>query len=406
MNARPPIWITGVGMATPLGFDYGTVSRKLLNGTAGIVAIDDPELSKLSSRIAGRIGPVPTPFGWNAADFARLDELYQAILWCCTGALRDADWWDRRHELRIGLVLGIGAEWMRFWDVDSQRGGNRAVQPRPDEEGIVHIARRQLELTGPASVVSAACASGNVALAHAQRWLRLGWVDLCLAGGCDLQLTPMTLSGFCNLRVVSRRNEDPAAASRPFDRDRDGFVPGEGGAVFLLEPADRARRRGARAYGELAGNGASCDASHLVIPSDNPEPAAAALRRCLTDAGLNSEDVDYLNAHGTATPVGDVCEARVIRTVFGEGTDRVAVSSTKSMTGHMLSGAAAMEALACLVALQNQAVPPTINLDAPDPECPLDHVPNEARLRKVDVAVSNSFGFGGSNCCVAFRKVA
>jgi 3-oxoacyl-[acyl-carrier-protein] synthase II len=216
----------------------------------------------------------------------------------------------------------------------------------------------------------------------------------------------MSLAGFGNLRALSRRNDDPASASRPFDRDRDGFVMGEGGAMFVLEPAASARRRGARAYAEIAGFGASSDAFHMIIPSSNPEPAAGALRAALADAAVNPDEIDYLNAHATSTPVGDRAEARVLQIVLGEAIRKVAVSSTKSMTGHLLSAAAAVEALACLVALDHQAIPPTINLDDPDPECDLCHVPHQARLQRVRIAVSNSFGFGGSNACLVLRKVA
>jgi 3-oxoacyl-[acyl-carrier-protein] synthase II len=220
-----------------------------------------------------------------------------------------------------------------------------------------------------------------------------------------MAVTPMSLAGFGNLRALSRRNAEPRAASRPFDRNRDGFVMGEGGAVFVLEGAPRARRRGARPYAEVAGYGASSDAHNMVIPSPDPEPAVAAMRQALADAGLNPDQVDYINAHATSTPVGDAAEARVLHTVFGEAVRRVPISSTKSMTGHLLTAAAAVEALACLVAMRQRALPPTINLDEPDPECDLCHVANEARPASVRVAVSNSFGFGGSNTCLVLRAV-
>ena len=235
--------------------------------------------------------------------------------------------------------------------------------------------------------------------------MRHGLADVVLAGGCDLWLTPMALAGFGNLRVLSRRNDAPAAASRPFDRDRDGFVMGEGGAMLALEPAAAARRRSARAYADLAGCGATGDASHLVIPSPDPAPAVRAVRRAMADAGVAPDEVGYINAHGTATLVGDRTEAKIIHEVLGPATAAVPVSSTKSMTGHLLSAAAAVEALACLVALDRQAVPPTINLDHPDPECDLCHVPHVAQERPVRVVVSNSFGFGGCNNCVVLRKV-
>jgi 3-oxoacyl-[acyl-carrier-protein] synthase II len=262
-----------------------------------------------------------------------------------------------------------------------------------------------LGLGGPAVAVAAACASGGFALGLGRQWIERGWVDLCVAGSCDL-VTPMAYAGFRNLRALSRREGPPAAASRPFDRDRDGFVMGEGGAALVLESDAAAKRRGARVYGEFAGFGATSDASHMVIPGSDPQPASRAVRQALDDASLDPDDVDYVNAHAAGTPVGDRAEANALRLALGEAAPRVPVSSTKSMTGHLLSGAAAVEALACLVAIGRQAVPPTINLDQPDPECELLHVPHTARPARVRVAASTSFGFGGSNTCLLFREAA
>src|SRR5262249_33398428 len=222
---------------------------------------------------------------------------------------------------------------------------------------------------------------------------------------CDLGVTPLCLAGFGNLRALSRRNGDPEGASRPFDRDRDGFVMSEGGAVFVLEPAPLVRQRSARVYGCIAGCGASSDAYNMVIPSPHPEPAVAAMRQALADARIDPTDVDYVNAHATSTPVGDIAEARVLEEVFGPALARVPVSSTKSMTGHLLTAAAAAEAVACLAAMDRRAVPPTINLENPDPECRLCHVANQARPHTVRTAVSNSFGFGGSNTCLVLTAV-
>ena len=250
--------------------------------------------------------------------------------------------------------------------------------------------------------IAAACASSGFALSLGRQWVRSGLVDLCLAGGCDL-ITPMAYAGFYNLRALSRRDGDPEKASRPFDRDRDGFVMGEGGAVFVLEPASRARRRGARAYAELAGCGATSDAAHMVIPSSDPQPASRAIQLALADAGVNPDEVDYVNAHAAGTPVGDRAESHALQLALGEAVASVPVSSTKSMTGHLLSAAAAVETLACIAALDQQAVPPTINLDNPDAECCLRHVPHQAQSRPVRIVASNSFGFGGSNVCLLLR---
>ncbi len=266
MNHSEPVWVTGVGTANPLGHHFDTVAANLLAGASGVGPITDLPLDEHSCRIAGRVGPLGTPHGWDAAAFARLDKLHQLILWCATEALVDAGHWDRRADLRVGLVLGMGAEWQQAWECDWHQGGDRVRALRGDEESLIHTVQRQMGLTGPATVVAAACASGNVALAQAQTWLKRGWVDICLAGACDMWVTPLALASFGRLRVLSRRNEDPIRASRPFDKGRDGFVMGEGGAMFVLEGAERARRRSARAYCELAGHGSTSDAFNLVIP--------------------------------------------------------------------------------------------------------------------------------------------
>jgi 3-oxoacyl-[acyl-carrier-protein] synthase II len=403
LSNRDEVWITGVGVASPLGNTYPEVAESLLAGRSGVRALSRFDTTEHPSRIGGEVELVPCPAGFTIAEFSRLHRLDQLALWCSAAALRDAGCWESRGASRIGLVLGTGAEWLLLWEADAHGGGRRVQEPDDEAEPLVARTRRRLQLSGPAVSVSAACASGNIALAQARRWLQLGWVDVCLAGACDMVMTPLSLAGFGNLRALSRRNDDPAGASRPFDRDRDGFVMGEGGAMFVLERAETARRRGARVYAEVAGCGASSDAHHMVIPSPSPEQAARAMRQALGDANVNPADVDYVNAHATSTPVGDVAEARVLAAVFGEALPSVPVSSTKSMTGHLLTAAAAIEAVACLVALERQVLPPTINLDNPDPECALCHVANHAQERRTRVVVSNSFGFGGSNTCLVLK---
>jgi 3-oxoacyl-[acyl-carrier-protein] synthase II len=388
-----------------LGHSYEAIAEGLLEGRSGVRTVTSFDVTDHPSQIAGQVDAVPCPPGWDAEEFGRLHRLEQVILSCCAAALRDAAYWADREDLRVGLVLGLGAEWLEVWETDANQGGTRVYCPWQNTESLLQTARRQLHLSGPAVSVSAACASGNYALAQARRWLEQGWVDICLAGACDMAVTPMSLAGFGNLRALSRRNAEPQAASRPFDRGRDGFVMGEGGAVFVLERADRARRRGGRVYAEVAGCGASSDAHNMVIPSPDPEPAVAAMRQALADACVAPQDVDYINAHATSTTRGDVCEARVLETVFQDAVRTIPVSSTKSMTGHLLTAAAAVEALACLVAIERSALPPTINLIDPDPECDLCHVPNQARPQAVRVAVSNSFGFGGSNTCLVLKAV-
>jgi 3-oxoacyl-[acyl-carrier-protein] synthase II len=335
-----------------------------------------------------------------SATGSRLD---RAARWCCKAALDDADWWTRRSEVRVGIVIGSAGELSSLWENDFLQGGRRVFQPQQHVELLARRLCRELGLTGPAVTMSAACASGNYAIALARRWLQLGWVDVCLAGACDFAITPITLASFGNLRALSRRNDDPAAASRPFDVDRDGFVMGEGGALFVLERAGQARRRGAHVYAEVAGCGASSDAYHMVIPSPHPEQAIAAMRQAIGDAQIDPDAIDYVNAHATGTLVGDIAEARVLQTVFGSHIETMPVTSTKSMTGHLLTAAAAVEALACLIAIDRQVVPPTINLDRPDPECRVRHVRNQAQSHRVRATASNSFGFGGSNTCLILR---
>lgn len=397
-----PVYITGIGAATPLGHDYDTIARNLLAGVSGVRRVGHFEVNDHPSQIAGVIDDVACPPELDAGLFARLDPTERLANWCAIAALKDAGLWDERSSLRVGLALGVAAEWSCLWEWDYLRGGDRIFRPEPTES-LCHRLASSLGITGPAMSLSAACASGNFSFAVARRWLELGWVDVCIAGAADRAVTPMTLAGFGNLRALSRRNDNPSAASRPFDTGRDGFVIGEGGAMFVLERADRASRRSARVHAEVAGCGSSSDAYHMVIPSPEPGPAIAAMRQAIDDAGLNPSEIDYVNAHATSTPVGDTAEARVLQTVFGDAISEVSVSSTKSMTGHLLTAAAAFEALACVIALERQVVPPTINLDHPDPECPLRHVPNQAQERTVRATASNSFGFGGSNTCLVLK---
>jgi 3-oxoacyl-[acyl-carrier-protein] synthase II len=402
MKTDDPAWITGLGASTPIGDDFDAISASLLAGKSGIRLVEEFPVDDHPSRMAGRVAGIPCPDGWNPVEFASRRPLEQLVVSCCVRALRDSGWWDRRGSVRVGLVLGLGAEWLITWEGDALKAGS-AQAWRP--EGYVERTMAELGLIGPSLGLSAACASGNHALAVAKQWLKMGWADVCLAGACDMAVTPMSMGCFGNLRALSRRNDDPSRASRPFDASRDGFVIGEGGAVFVLEPASTASGRGARVYAEVAGFGASSDAYHAVIPSPDPEPAAQAMRQALAEAGLAPGQVDYVNAHAPGTPVGDVLEASALALALGEASSRVPVSSTKSMTGHLLTAAGAVEAVACIAAIRHQALPPTINLDNPDPKCPLRHVPNVAEAAGVSVAMSNSFGFGGSNTCLVLRAV-
>jgi 3-oxoacyl-[acyl-carrier-protein] synthase II len=403
MDKDDPIWITGVGAATPLGCGLAEIESNLLAGRSGVAKVTSFPTEDYPSRIAAQVREIPVPPSSTAESFAAKNVLDRLTHWCLEAALRDAGLWESRREARVGLVLGLGADLMYLWETDHFRGGTRIYDPEQDSESTIERARRELDISGPVLALSAACASGNHALEMGRHWLRLGLVDVCIAGACDLAVTPMGLATFGNLRALSRRNGEPVAASRPFDRARDGFVLGEGGVAFVLERASGARRRWANAYAAIAGYGSSSDAHHHVIPSPDPAPAVAAVRQALADAQLDPDRIDHVNAHATSTPVGDAAEANVLRIVLGDDADRIPVSSTKSLTGHMLTAAGAFEALACLTAIRHQAIPPTINLDEPDVDLCL--VAHEARPHRVRVAVSNSFGFGGSNTSLVLHAV-
>jgi 3-oxoacyl-[acyl-carrier-protein] synthase II len=402
-----PVVITGVGAVSPLGNGFAAIADGLLAGRSGVQAIDPGGPVREGRQFAAPIGEIPPPpeaAGIDEATFVGLGRFGRLCASQVAHALADAGLRPAADRLRIGLVLGLGAEHLKIWESDFLAGGTRVFEPHCDDT-LVHRVARLLHLRGPAMTVAAACASSGYALAIGRGWLHAGWVDACVAGGCDM-LGPTGLAAFYNLRALSRRSDDPTLASRPFDRDRDGFVMGEGGACLVLERRSTAADRGGRVYGELAGVGMSSDAAHMVTPCSDPTQAARAIRMALDDAGIAPEQLDYVNAHAAGTPVGDVAEAGALRLALGPAVDGVPVSSTKSMSGHLVSGAAAFEAVACLAAIDRQAVPPTVNLDHPDPQCPLDHVPHTARGRRVVVTASNSFGFGGSNLCLVIRRAA
>jgi len=376
--------ITGVGAVSPLGNDVDTIAAALLAGRSGVRLIDPGELAREARQFAATVAQIPAPpaglFPDADAAFAGLTRYERLCASPVAHALVDAGLPGRVDPARIGLVLGLGAEHLKAWELDHLAGGTEVLAPR-SADTLVHRLARMMGLCGPAATVAAACASSGYAVALGRVWLLSGRVDACVVGGCDV-LSPTALAAFYNLRALSRRADDPAAASRPFDRDRDGFVMGEGGACLVLERSAAARRRGARVHGELAGVGMSSDAAHMVTPCADPAQAARAITRALADARIAPDELDYVNAHAAGTPVGDAAEAAAIRLALGPAVDGVPVSSTKSMSGHLISGAAAFEAVACLVAIARQSLPPTVNLDHPDPACRLDHVPHVARPRR------------------------
>jgi 3-oxoacyl-[acyl-carrier-protein] synthase II len=400
-----PVWITGLGACTPIGDSLVSIADSLLAGRSATRKVFDQQGSELVACVGSRVDEVAVPQGFDPAAFARLSKLQQLAIASSTAALADSGLLDQADELSIGIVLGQGGEWYRHWQADAVSGGRQIFEPASDRQPLVACVQAQLDLRGPIASTGSACASGNYAIALGRQWVRRGLVDICLVGSAEIAC-PITRANFHNLRALSRRIDDPEHASRPFDADRDGFVMGEGAAILVLESASSARNRGARVYAEVAGFGASSDASHMIIPSDDPKPAAMSMQMALADAGISAEQIDYINAHATSTTVGDRAEARALRLVFGSHTMTTPVSSTKSMTGHLVSAAAAVEAVACIAALDRQALPPTINLDRPDPDCDLCHVPNQAIAARIRTTMSNSFGFGGSNTTLVLRKAA
>jgi 3-oxoacyl-[acyl-carrier-protein] synthase II len=407
-SLREPVVITGIGAATPLGATCSEIGERLLAGRSGVRSIDPGPFAREPHQFAAPVAAVaPPPAGMCGLDepaFRALPRLDQFALGPVAHALVDAGIAPAGAGMRVGLALGLGAEHLKTWEADRLAGGTLVTEPGRGPALAERLAG-WLGLAGPAVTVAAACASSGYALALGRAWLDAGWVDACIAGGCDT-LSPTSLAAFYNLRALSRRSDDPAKASRPFDRDRDGFVMGEGGAFFVLERRREAEARGARVRGELAGVGMASDAAHMVAPCTDPTHATRAIRMALDDAGIAAGDLDYINAHAAGTPVGDAAEAAAIRLALGAAADRVPVSSTKSMSGHLVSAAAAFEAIACLAAIERQAIPPTLNLDHPDDACRLDHVPHVARPARVRVAASNSFGFGGSNLCLVIKAAA
>jgi 3-oxoacyl-[acyl-carrier-protein] synthase II len=308
---KSAVVITGVGAATSLGSDFATFAANLLAGKSTARAVTDVQTDVEVRLPACLADDPPVPTNWIARDFRALPRSEQFVLWCASSALADAGYADRPESRRIGLVLGSGGELLRRWEGDWIAGGCEVFSGRTDSPTLAEAAMRHLNLNGPGGTIAAACASANYAIVQARRWIELGLTDICLAGGVET-ITPICRSAFNNLRALSRRADEPAKASRPFDTDRDGFVMGEGAAMLVLESADCARRRGAHIYAEVAGFGASSDAFHMIIPSSDPAPAAAAIQAALDDAQIQPQEVDYVNAHATSTPVGDRGEARLV----------------------------------------------------------------------------------------------
>ncbi len=405
--------VTGLGVVTPLGSTLETFWQNLIAGRCGIQRISRFDPSPFATQIAAEVRDFdPSPAFPSAKELRRTDRFAQFGIYAAWAALKDsgADL-DRLNRDEIGVIIGSGIGGLETTTQQHQvlleRGPNRLsafMIPMLISNMASGMFSMYYGLKGPNYATCSACATANHAIGEAWRTIKAGDAVMMFAGGAEATIVPIGIGGFCAMRAMSTRNDDPQRASRPFDRERDGFVMGEGAGVIVLEELEHAKRRGARIYCEVVGYGNTADAYHLTAPSPGGEGAARCMRMALRNARLNPEDITYINAHGTSTPQGDICETQAIKTVFGEHARKLAVSSTKGATGHMLGAAGAVEMVVCVKAIETGAVPPTINLDHPDPECDLDYVPHTARELPVRVAVNNSFGFGGHNACLVARQ--
>lgn len=410
-SERDPVVVTGIGLITPLGVTTRTTFDRLLAGHSGVQQLQGPEFAKLDVQIAAQVPDFDPASVVGARQVKRYGRFAVMALAAARQAVEDAKFREAAYPPeRVAVLQGVGMGGLDVIDpgcVTFHFEGQSSVSPFAISGLIPNIAAGlvsiEFGLTGPSYSIAAACASSALALGESLRYLRSGALDAVIVGGAESALTPICIAAFSNCKTLSKRNEAPSAASRPFDRDRDGFVMGEGAAVLVLERLSAARKRGARCYAELAGYGATSDAHHVTLPPPDGAGAYNCIRLALADAHMEASEVDYVNAHATGTTAGDVTEAKVIHKLFG---DRALVSSTKSMTGHLLGAAGALEAAVCALALHEQAVPATTNLERQDPQCTLNHVLRSTTDIPLRAAVSNSFGFGGHNAALVFRRVA
>ncbi len=404
--------VTGLGGVTPLGTGVRLSWERLLKGESGIARIEHFDASAFTCQIAGEVRDFNPLDYVDKKETKRMDRFTQFALASAAMAMEEADCpinEDNAH--RIGCLLGVGLGGLSTLERNHAallHAGPGRVSPFFVPMLISNMAAGQVcirfGLRGPNSCVSTACAAGTHAIGDAYRLIQRGEADVMLAGGCEAAVTPLGLGGFCAMRALSRRNDAPQQASRPFDKGRDGFVMGEGAGILVLEELHQARRRGARIYAELVGYGMSADAHHMTQPDPEARGVALCMQHALHDAALAPHEVDYINAHGTATPYNDKYETLAIHKVFGAHAHRLLVSSTKSMTGHLFGGAGGVEGMFTVLAIAHDMVPPTINWEMRDEDCDLDYVPNIARSTPVTVAMSNSLGFGGTNASIIFKK--
>ncbi|WP_225764513.1 beta-ketoacyl-ACP synthase II [Stenotrophomonas sp. Marseille-Q4652] len=413
--------VTGLGMVSPLGNDLASSWEGIINGRSGIGPITQIDASQFTTRIAGEVkgfditaeNPLYGKYQVSAKDAKKMDSFIHYGLGAAFMALHDAGLEiTGANAERVGAIIGAGIGGLLGIEeqtIKFHEGGARKISPFYVPSTIINMLPGQLSiitgLKGPSFSAVSACATSNHSIGTAMRMIQYGDADVMIAGGAERGSSPTAVGGFCAMKAMSTRNDDPTRASRPWDKDRDGFVLGDGAGLLVLEEYEHARARGARIYCELAGFGASSDAFHMTAPSENGEGAARCMVAAMKDAKVNPEQVGYLNAHGTSTPLGDVGETLAMKTALGEHAYRTLVSSTKSMTGHLLGAAGGVEAIFAIKALETGIIPPTINLDEPGEGCDLDYVPHTAREKQVDVTMSNGFGFGGTNGTLVFKRI-
>lgn len=412
MMEKRRVVVTGLGLITPLGTGVDSSWSAFLEGKSGIGRITRFDASDLPVHIAGEVKDFDPSLYIEQKEIKKMDRFIHFALAASTMAIEDSGIriTDENAE-RIGVIIGSGIGGLpaieHYHKVYLEKGYRR-ITPFFIPMLIINLASGQVSIKfgakGPNSAVATACATGSHAIGDAFRIIQRGEADVMIAGGTESVITPLAIGGFAVMKALSTRNNEPERASRPFDVDRDGFVMGEGAGIVILESLENAKARGARIYAEVVGYGMTSDAYHITAPAPEGAGAATCMSLALKDAGVSPDVVDYINAHGTSTKYGDEIETAAIKKVFGEHAYRLSVSSTKSMTGHLLGAAGGVEAVVSVLSIYNDIIPPTINLDNPDPECDLDYVPHKARHLIVNFALSNSFGFGGTNACLLFKK--
>ena len=405
--------VTGLGIVSPVGNTLATAWDNITNGRSGISQISHFDTTAYNTRIAGEVRDFDAKAWVNPKDVKKMDTFIHYGLAASMMAMEDAGLEiTEANAERAGVLIGSGIGGVRGIEetaVTLHEGGPRKVSPFYVPSTIINMISGQLCIIkgfkGPNFSAVSACASSNHSVGMAMRMIQYGDADIMVAGGAEHGCTPTSVAGFCSMKALSTRNEEPTRASRPWDRDRDGFVLGDGAGILILEEYESAKARGARIYCELVGFGASSDAYHMTAPSENGEGPARCMAMALRDARLNPDQVDYLNAHGTSTPLGDLAETQAMKRALGDHAYKTMISSTKSMTGHLLGAAGGVEAVFSILALHHGIIPPTINLDNPGEGCDLDFVPNVARERRISVAMSNGFGFGGTNGTLVFKRL-